>query len=127
MGLLSTRQLRRPIKRTSIPSDNTSSIETQARLAPTSVSGIVFQDLNRNGLRDASEKLLADVQVVLLGTDRNGVAVNKQTVTNSTGAYSFTNLVPGRYTVYEIQPGIYLDGNEVAVTARSAPYAMTHS
>jgi uncharacterized repeat protein (TIGR01451 family) len=98
------------------PVDNTSSIETQARLAPTSVSGIVFQDLNKNGLRDASEKLLADVQVVLLGTDRNGVAVNKQTVTNSNGAYSFTNLVPGRYTVYETQPGIYLDGNEVAGT-----------
>lgn len=98
------------------PGDNTRSIETQARLAPTSVSGIVFQDLNKNGLRDASEKLLTDVQIVLLGIDRNGVAVNQQAVTNSNGAYSFTNLVPGRYTVYEIQPGIYLDGNEVAGT-----------
>lgn len=98
------------------PNDNTSSIETQAKLAPTSVSGLVFQDLNNNGRRDTAEKLIKDVQVVLVGTDVNGSAVNKQALTDVNGAYSFTNLVPGRYTVYQIQPTIYLDNNEVAGT-----------
>ncbi len=102
------------------PADNTSSIQTQARLAPTSVSGVVFQDLNNNGLRDSNELRLADVPVVLFGTDIHGVAVNQQMVTDSNGVYAFTNLVPGRYSVYQIQPEFYIDNNEVAGTGTTA-------
>ncbi len=98
------------------PNDNTSSIQTQTKLAPTSVSGVVFQDLNNNGLRDANELRLAGVQVVLFGTDIHGVSVAQQMVTDSSGAYAFTNLVPGIYSVYEIQPAFYIDNNEVAGT-----------
>jgi len=98
------------------PNNNTSSIQTQTKLAPTSVSGVVFQDLNNNGVRDANELRLAGVQVVLFGTDIHGVSVAQQMVTDSSGAYAFTNLVPGTYSVYEIQPGFYIDNNEVAGT-----------
>jgi uncharacterized repeat protein (TIGR01451 family) len=94
------------------PDDNVSSIRTQAELAPASVSGTVFQDTNRNGTRDAGERLLSDVQIVLFGTDVYGVAVNRRLVTNSNGTYSFTNLVPGRYSVYEIQPGFFIDSTD---------------
>ena len=102
------------------PGDNTSSIQTQALLAPVSVSGVVFQDLNLNGMRDSGERLFSDVQIVLFGTDVYGASVNRQMRTDANGAYSFANLEPGLYNVYEIQPGFYLDGNDVAGTGASA-------
>lgn len=105
------------------PNDNTSSIQTRVNLAPTSVSGVVFQDLNRNRTRDAGEKLLPGVQIVLFGTDIHGVAVIRQVVTNSNGEYAFTDLVPGKYNVYEIQPGFYFDGDEVAGTGATGTVA----
>ena len=103
--------------------DNTSSIQTQTKLAPTSLSGVVFQDLNNNRVRDANELLLAGVQIVLFGTDIHGLSVNQQTLTNANGAYSFTDLVPGRYSVYEIQPGFYIDNAEVAGTGATGTVA----
>jgi len=92
------------------PNDNISSIQTQAQLAPATLSGLVFQDLNQNGTRESNERLLSGVQIVLFGTDVYGLMVNRRVATGSNGAYSFTNLVPGRYTVYEIQPNFFNDG-----------------
>ena len=102
------------------PDDNTTSIQTQALLAPASVSGAVFQDLNRNGIRDSGERPISGVQIVLFGTDVNGASVNTQMFTNANGAWSFVDLEPGVYNVYEIQPGLYLDGSEVAGTGATA-------
>jgi len=102
------------------PDDNTTSIQTQALLSPASVSGVVFQDLNRNGIRDSGERPISGVQIVLFGTDVNGASVNTQMRTDANGAYSFVDLEPGLYNVYEIQPGLYLDGNEVAGTGATA-------
>jgi hypothetical protein len=39
------------------------------------------------------------VNVTLTGTDTSNNAVSKTTTTNSTGAYSFSNLAPGTYTI----------------------------
>lgn len=52
--------------------DNTSTIETQALLSPVSVSGVVFQDLNSNGLKNSGERPLPNVPIVLFGIDVNG-------------------------------------------------------
>jgi uncharacterized repeat protein (TIGR01451 family) len=105
------------------PSDNTTSIQTQALLAPVSVRGIVFQDLNRNGIRDSGERLFSGVQIVLFGTDVNGAPVNTQMLTDTNGAWSFVGLEPGLYNVYEIQPSFYIDGSEVAGTGATATVA----
>jgi uncharacterized repeat protein (TIGR01451 family) len=92
------------------PNDNISSIQTQAQLAPASLNGVVFQDLNQNGSRESNERLLSGVQIVLFGTDVYGIMINRRVATSSNGTYSFTNLVPGRYTAYQIQPDFFNDG-----------------
>ena len=96
--------------------DNTSTIETQALLSPVSVSGVVFQDLNSNGLKNSGERPLPNVPIVLFGIDVNGAVVNLPSLTDLNGAYSFVDLEPGDYSVYEIQPTALLDGKEIAGT-----------
>jgi protocatechuate 3,4-dioxygenase beta subunit/kynurenine formamidase len=56
------------------------------------IYGVVFNDLNRNGVYDAREPGVAGVTVQLNGGDQT-------TLTDSAGNYSFTNLSPGTYHV----------------------------
>jgi len=66
------------------------------------ISGMKFNDLNGNGIRDTGEPGLANWTIKV--TDSSG---NTQTVvTDSAGNYSFTVPAPGTYTVAEVwQPG----------------------
>ena len=52
---------------------------------------------------------LAGVTIQLKNAQGNVVA---QTTTNAQGEYEFTNLRPGTYTIVELQPAGYLDGEE---------------
>lgn len=58
------------------------------------VSGIVFNDGNRNGVMDDGEGGLTNIHLVLLG---GGVRVD--TMTNANGRFGFANLQPGNYRV----------------------------
>ena len=53
--------------------------------------------------------------------------MNQQMFTDTTRAYSFLNLVPGKYNVYEIQPGFYIDGAEVAGIGATGDADRSHS
>ncbi|MCC7635465.1 SdrD B-like domain-containing protein [Stenotrophomonas rhizophila] len=66
-----------------------------------SISGRVYYDNNDNGSIDADETGIADVPVVLTGTDHAGQAVSLTTRTDAQGQYSFPNLRPGSYVVTE--------------------------
>lgn len=55
--------------------------------APQTVSGALFEDVNRNGVRDFGEPLLANVPVTLFGDDGN---VDITNTTAADGSYSFT-------------------------------------
>ncbi len=68
-------------------------------LLPASVSGVVFEDANHNGVRDDDEPGLAGVRVQLTGTDDRGAAVRRETTTDDDGAYGFVGLRPGAYRV----------------------------
>lgn len=63
-------------------------------------SGTVFNDKNRNGVKDSGENGLSGI-VVFLDTNDNGVAdVGELTrTTNGSGAYSFANIDAGDYIV----------------------------
>ncbi|MBO4293386.1 MAG: DUF11 domain-containing protein [Clostridia bacterium] len=69
-----------------------------------SISGIVWVDANKNGIREGSEKTLEGITARLVNTktnkfvtDENG---NKLEVrTNSNGVYSFENIEEGKYMV----------------------------
>ncbi len=68
----------------------------------------VFEDLNGNGVQDASDPGINGVTVTLAGINSLGVSVNDNTVTANVGGvagiYRFTNLRSGNYTVTFAQP-----------------------
>ena len=64
---------------------------------PASLSGLIWYDVNRNGIRAGSEtSRFANIPVHLLDADSNVVA---SVTTGVSGAYAFTNLAPAYYFV----------------------------
>lgn len=61
-----------------------------------SVSGNIYRDINSNGNRDASDTLFTGPPTTVKLYEG---AVLKQTLTNITGSYQFTNIISGGYTV----------------------------
>ena len=60
-----------------------------------SISGIKFNDLNGNGIRDNGEPGLENWEIKLSGSS------NQSDMTDANGEYSFTNLSAGNYSVSE--------------------------
>src|SRR5262249_9011762 len=85
-------------------------------LLPGSLAGFVYSDNNNNGLKQSGEVGISGVTVTLTGTDDLGNSVNVSTTTSGTGAYSFTNVRPGTYTLTETQPSGRLDGKDTIGT-----------
>jgi uncharacterized repeat protein (TIGR01451 family) len=75
-----------------------------AEVVPSVISGTVFLDQNNDGVEDGPDAGITGVTMTLTGTDINSLPVSKTTTTDSNGNYSFTNLVPGTYTVTETAP-----------------------
>ncbi len=79
------------------------------------IRGTVYNDVNANRVRDTGESSLSNVTIGLY--DGGGGLIASQ-ITNSSGAYMFSGLVPGNYTVVETDPTGYVSTtpNSVAVT-----------
>lgn len=86
-----------------------------AELEPASLSGVVYEDDNHNGLRDPGEQGIAEVRVMLL--DAVGSPTGIWAVTAADGSYRFADLAPGAYGLAEVQPAEYLDGLDTPGTA----------
>ncbi len=69
-----------------------------------SIGDIVFKDANANGIKEGSESGIASVVVRLLNSGGTQIA---STTTNSNGAYSFSSLAPGTYSVVFTTPSGY--------------------
>ena len=74
---------------------------------PAALHGTVFHDRNDNGVQDEGEEGIEGVRITLTDADGNLVA---DTFTDSVGDYWFSGLLPGEYTIYEIQPDSFVDG-----------------
>ncbi|MGP1664987.1 MAG: MSCRAMM family protein [Rhodanobacter sp.] len=68
-----------------------------------SLTGSVYDDINRNNVRDAGESL-SGITVTLTGVDDLGQPVSVITSTDTDGSYTFDGLRPGTYIVTETQP-----------------------
>jgi len=89
--------------------------------ADAALTGMVFLDLNTNGVRDPGEPGIAGVELSLTGVDVNGVTVRRTASTDDNGVYTFTDLVPGTYTLFENQPADYADGDETVGNVNGEP------
>ncbi len=83
-------------------------------LLPGSIRGTVQAHTDEDCDFDHPEILLAGVRIDLLDASGNFL---RSTLTDANGAYAFTDLVPGIYSVREHQPDGYYDGDERAGTA----------
>jgi hypothetical protein len=77
-----------------------------------SLSGSVWADTNGNGQRDAGEMAIPGVTVRLTGTSTGGQQVSRTATTDHQGAYQFTNLPGGTYSITQQQPVAMIDGSE---------------
>ena len=68
---------------------------------------MAFEDGNGNGIMEAGEAGIPQVEVNLQGTATNGTAINQATTTDNFGKYSFDNLPPGTYQLFFSVPGGY--------------------
>lgn len=62
-----------------------------------SLSGVVYDDINANGIRDSSDYGIFDATVTISLANSNTVLASAYTTSN--GSYSFTNLTAGAYKV----------------------------
>jgi SdrD B-like domain/Cellulose binding domain/RTX calcium-binding nonapeptide repeat (4 copies) len=110
------------------------SVPTYVPPAKASLSDRVWEDLDGDGIQDAGEAGLGGVTVNLL--DAGGATIATR-VTDSAGAYNFTDLVPGQYSVAFAAPAGYVlsqrdqGGNDAAdsdadpATGRTGVYTLT--
>jgi hypothetical protein len=87
--------------------------------ANSSLSGFVYVDSDGDGVKDTGEQPLAGVTIRLQGRDIFNQPVNLTAVTDSAGAYRFSNLSAGSYVIEEVQPSQFLDGAETAGSGMS--------
>jgi uncharacterized repeat protein (TIGR01451 family) len=85
-----------------------------ADLGQAGISGLVWADENNNATVDANETTrISGVQINLTGTETaSGLAINDNTVTAANGTYNFMDLRAGTYSVSEVQPVAWADGQE---------------
>ncbi len=91
------------------------------------LSGYVHTDNNGNCIFDANagEKPIGDVTLELLDSSGHVLATTKSA---ADGSYAFDNLLPGSYSVRQVQPGNYYDvGQKVGVVDGSNPGTGTAS
>jgi hypothetical protein len=69
-----------------------------------SLTGVVFNDSSGDGFQQVGEDGISGATLHLTGVDNSGNAVNLTAVTDSAGAFSFTGLSAGTYTLTEDQP-----------------------
>lgn len=81
-----------------------------------SISGMKFNDVNGNGMKDQGEKGLSGWKIRLTGIVGTGIktrVLNLETTTNTDGFYIFDNLPAGTYIIMEALQGGFVPGSPV--------------
>ncbi len=72
------------------------------KLTSYSISGMKYNDLNGNGVNDG-EPGMENWKITLSGTTQGNEAVQKEFTTAKDGSYRFETLLPGTYTIAEVE------------------------
>jgi hypothetical protein len=96
--------------------------------APVTISGVVYGDNNATGQYNTSDVGLAGSTVTLTGTNNLGQAVSVTVTSQANGAYSFTGVLPGTYTIsYTPVSGYATEAaNDAPTGAVAAPGAISN-
>lgn len=92
------------------------------------ISGRAWLDENKNGKRDESEKLLDNIQVLLINAGNGQIVKDSKTnqpkmqYTNAEGRYTFANIKSGKYIVV-----YFYDTNNYGLTTYQKDGVMDHS
>jgi uncharacterized repeat protein (TIGR01451 family) len=91
---------------------NNSATQNTDIAIPGSISGRVYIDVNRNGVFDSGDTgFPGGVEITLTGTDVGNASVSRTETTDATtGEYTFSNVMPGTYTLTQTQPAGAIDG-----------------
>ena len=90
-----------------------------------SISGTVYEDTDRNGIKNVGEQVKSGVTVVLKNSNGNEVA---RTTTDANGDYTFTERISGNYTITVIPPAGYtVVGNSYFNTSGNANVTINDS
>ena len=76
------------------------------------LSGHSYIDTNDDGIFQESELPLLGVEIMLSGTDVLGNPVDSSTFTDVNGFYKFNDLTQGNYTLMQVQPVQFVDGQD---------------
>jgi hypothetical protein len=80
-------------------------------ILPNTLSGYVYLDTNpMDGMREPNEAGVANVSIVLIGTNDLGATIRLATLTDANGFYSFGNLRPGAYAIIKGPTPPYVEG-----------------
>ncbi len=89
-------------------------------IAPGSISGLKFNDLDGNGIMDGSDAPLDGWTIQLNGYSVYNTSESRSIVTDGSGNYAFNNLWPGTYTVSEV----WRSGWRQTLPASLRPYSL---
>lgn len=103
--------------------NNTATASTAIDQLTGSIAGTVYIDANNNGVQDTGEVGIPGTTLQLTGSDALGNAVNLTQTTDANGDYLFAQLARGTYTLTQIQPAGFRDGQEAAGTGATANLA----
>ena len=88
---------------------------------PSDISGVIYLDVNNNGVHDAQEVELAGINVTLTGTNVRGEAVNLTVKTDVNGVFRFVGILPNAesdtvgYSISAATPKYLIDGLDTIV------------
>ena len=89
---------------------------------PVSISGRVFDDVNRDGIAEANDPGLAHWTVYLDAKQSGTLGTGEiSTTTDITGHYEFAGLAPGTYTVRQVVQAGYRSTTSAGVTVTGGP------
>ncbi|MGB0904001.1 MAG: S8 family serine peptidase, partial [Mangrovicoccus sp.] len=103
--LIETSDIRSDLANSTVSGGRVNAGEAVAWQGPGSITGTVWNDVDRDGLRDPAEIGLAGRRVYI-DANQNGQRDEgeRTAITNASGVYSFTDLTPGRYMIAQELP-----------------------
>jgi SdrD B-like domain/Bacterial Ig-like domain len=102
MSLLRRQHTAAPKRRSFAAAANCEPLEPRRLLA--SISGVVFEDFDADGVRDANDSV-ATLRSVYIDANNNGVLdAGDSSMYSQASGYTFSNLAPGQYTVRVVVP-----------------------